>query len=91
MIVTRGLGRSLVRSAIVAAGLCIGFSVAPSFYLPIPANIQFVSAEVRFISLEETVEMRTVVVPAESRTALVTEVARLAVVSPEIRIVFVTV
>ena len=91
MIVTRGLGRSLVRSAIVAAGLCIGFSVAPPDSFPILTHTRFVSAEVRFITQEETMEMRTLVIPAESRTALVTEVARLAAVTPEIRVIFVTV
>jgi hypothetical protein len=76
MIVTRGLGRSAVRVAIVAAGLCLGLWSSPT--LPNWAYFATVSAEIRI--QEEAVEVRTIVLLGEVRALVVSELARLAVV-----------
>lgn len=85
MIATRGLGRSSIKTAIVAAGLCVG--ILTPHRLPNANYIVLVQSEVRMVIQEETVEDRTVEVAAENRSVTVAAESRVVTIAAENRIV----
>lgn len=90
MIVTRGLGLSTVRSALVAAGLCISVVIGQP-PAPMLANVLFVNPEVRIVKEATVAEQRIVILSAEARKVTVVEAARQAAVSSENRVLVISV